>query len=107
MFSNKKIFLFFILILISFLISPFVLNAEKVYQTAFKGKVMDISKKHIIIDKTHIALPKEVKVLDAKGNSINYGVIKKGDFVIVEIDKDKAVIKVSGVPEKPEMIIPR
>jgi len=107
MFSIKKIFLLFILIFISLLISPFALNAEKVHQTVFKGKVIDISKKHIIIDKTHIALPKEIKVLDAKGNSINLGTIKKGDFVIVEIDKDKAVIKVSGVPEKPEVITPR
>jgi len=93
--SSKRIVLVSILILISFFIIAFMVNAEKKKENraVFRGKVVDISDKFITVEKTSIALPKKIKAMDISGATIPFGTIKKGDYVIVTIEKNEGTIQ--------------
>jgi small-conductance mechanosensitive channel len=75
----------------------FTVRAEKEERRAvFRGQVIEISAKFITIERTSIALPKKIKTLDGSGASIPTGTIKKGDYVIVTIEKNEATIQRTG-----------
>ena len=87
-------------ILISILLFVFILfpmngmpQEIKENQKIFKGVVVEISEAFITVGRTTIALPKDVKTLDAHGTSVSFETIRKGDFVSVTIDKNLAVIQ--------------
>jgi len=95
MFSNKRIFLLSIVTLIALLMIAFTVNADKKKENraVFQGKVVDISDKFISVEKTSIALPKKIRAIDISGATIPFGTIKKGDYVIVTIEKNEATIQ--------------
>lgn len=73
----------------------YTVNAEKKkeHRVIFQGKVIDISEKFITVERTSIALPKNIKTLDSSGASIPFRAIKKGDYVIVTVENNEATIK--------------
>lgn len=79
-------------------------SSENVKQPSkvFKGKVEDISSKQLTVGRTSIALPKEIKVIDADGSAIRLDKIKKGDFVVITVNQGSVTIKKYLSPEKIE-----
>lgn len=89
----------------------YTVHAEKKKENrvVFQGKVIDISGKFITVERTAIALPKKIRAMDSSGASIPFGTIKKGDYVIVTIEKNGATIQMttgSRTDEK-DQFIPR
>jgi hypothetical protein len=74
-----------------------------------EGRVIAISKTFVTVGNTTIALPKKIKTFDIDGNSISFGMIRKGDYVSVKLSKHEAIIrKVLQFREsKGEEIIPQ
>lgn len=111
MFSSKRIVLVSFLILISFLMMTSMVNAEKRKENraVFQGQVIDISSKFITVERTSIALPKKIKTLDISGAAIPFGTIKKGDYVIMTIEKNEATIQKTtrSRTEESEKLIPQ
>lgn len=102
--STKKIlFIFVFLFLPILLINVKAISAENNQDpVVFKGKVKDLSHKHITIGNTNIILPKEVKCFDAKGNPIPFEMIKKGDHIIIQVERGKVLIKKGSGAAKSE-----
>jgi hypothetical protein len=88
-----------------------MVNAEKRKEdrAVFQGRVIDISGKFITVEKTSIALPKKARALDISGANIPLETIKKGDYVIVTIEKNEATIQktVRSPAGEKEQSIPR
>lgn len=99
---KRKVFLLIVVSLLLLLNGNAFSENKKQDTVVFKGRVTDISQKHITIGRTNIALPKEVRCLDAAGNPIQFEMIKKGDHAIVQVDKGKALITRSSGAAKTE-----
>ena len=84
-------------------------DKRKENRAVFQGKVFDISGKFITVERTSIALPKKTKTLDISGATIPFGTIKKGDYVIVTIEKNEATIQKTtrSRTEESEKLIPQ
>ncbi len=92
--SIRKIVLIYILVLVPLFMATSAV-AEKENRAVFRGQVVDISSKFITVERTSIALPKKIKVMDISGADIPLGTIKKGDYVIVTIEKNEATIRIT------------
>lgn len=102
--SFRKIVLIYIMVLSPFFLGTSTAYAEKMKEdrAVFRGQVTDISSKFITVERTSIALPKKIKTLDISGASIPFETIKKGDYVVVTIEKNEASIQRTGIPRTPE-----
>jgi len=74
-----------------------------------KGKVIEITRNSITIDRTTIALTKKIKSFDTNGNTIFFEDINKGDYVSVKLERNETVIRRLLEPRKAihEEIIPQ
>jgi hypothetical protein len=96
-FRRKEILISFLLIILMFLPLNVMPQEKKGNQKVFKGVVVEISQGFITIGRTIIALPKNVKALDAHGGQTTFDTIRKGDSVSVTVGEKEAVIrKTSG-----------
>lgn len=93
MFQERNRIFILIIVFVLFVNAHTFSENPKRSSVVFKGMVTEIAQKSITIGRTTIALPKEVKFLDATGNPIRSEMIKKGDYVTVEVDEGRVVIK--------------
>ncbi|MBM4340304.1 MAG: hypothetical protein FJ110_12245 [Deltaproteobacteria bacterium] len=97
MLSIRKMALIYILVLIplSMVTSTVYAEKRKENRAVFRGQVVHISNKFITVERTYIVLPPTTRTLDINGSSIPFGTIKKGDYVIVTIEKNEATIQMT------------
>jgi len=107
--SIRKIVLIYILVLIPLFMVTSTVHAEKRKENraVFQGQVIEISAKFITVERASIALPKKIKTLDSSGAIIPFGTIKKGDYVIVTVEKNEATIQMTGRSGTNEKLIPQ
>lgn len=103
---------FFVLtLLIIFIVFPIqaISQGRASNQKIVKGKVIEITKNSITIDRTTIALTKKIRSFDIHGDIIIFDDIKKGDYVSVRLERNETVIRKILEPRKPihEDIIPQ
>jgi len=98
----RRIALVFIIIFVPLLIITSITHSEEKKEgwAVFQGQVINISNKFITVEKTSIVLPKKAKTLDISGVPISFEKIKKGDYVIVTIEKNEATIQITGKPRE-------
>jgi len=110
MFSSRSLMLILtFLIIVLFFPMNTISQSRRSDQKITRGRVIEISRNFITVDKTTIALTRTIKSLDVNGNSISLENIKKGDHVSVRIEKDVTIIKKVFEPREgtSEEIVPR
>lgn len=96
----------------AFFISLFVLSSffmvasmgaaekKKEPRAVFEGEVADISGRFITVGRTAIALPKKIRVIDPDGAALPFNAIKKGDYLLVTIEKNESILQKLSGPRK-------
>lgn len=98
--SNKIILTLIFILILSFFHFSVIAKDKKENRAIFKGKVFNISERFITIERTSIVLPQKIKIIDSQGTYISFERIRKGDYVIVTIEKNEAIIQRIGENQK-------